>query len=234
MSPFVNVLWTGTPEVAVRDGDVDWRTSNGTTLTVTTTLSVEAVAGDLLWFYIGTDGSSTTFDDDRDCVYVEQLGTFRHTSHLCYTTLTSGDITAGSVAVEFTASTSELFVVHSFETSGLSATITNTIEDNDTDNRTAVTGPTLTSVTAGSVVLALCVATPDSGTNGLTVTDAESFTQLGDIVPDPVITAGHCHIYVGYLVSAAGGSVKGPDFANDSSTGPGNVTNPGLYELEVA
>jgi len=195
----------------------------------------DASAGDTLFIFISVDGTNTTVTPSpADLTQESTIGPVRHTGIFYSYEITSGDISAGSKIWTFSFSATE--VAHcrgfSFKNVNRSTFPEQSNVDTTTSNVTTKSGISLTGVGSGSLLLALCNTTPDGGTNGLTVTDARSFVSLGGTagVFPTTVPSGGTHSYAGYRIITTAGTYTGPDFANDSTTGPGNVTNPGLYE----
>lgn len=212
-------------------------TTGSTQISRTHTLSAGAEAGDILLWWVGIDGgTATSYTLPSGLTLIGQYGVYRHTSFLYSYTITSGDISTGSVSRTFvtTPSDDENHVAMTVEVKNLNPISLPVQEVKNTSNRdvTSVSGVTLNSVAAGNTILALCVTTPDGGSYGLKVTNSRAFRLLGTAPAS--VELGSVMLHMGYLVAYDGGSYQGPDYANDSTTGPGNITNPALLELAPA
>lgn len=220
------------------DASSQWSqvTTGEASITHTHTLDAGAVAGDTLLWLVGLDGTGV-FTVPSGLTQEGTYGVGRHQSYLYTYEIASGDITAGTVARTFTPdpADSENYTVMTVEVKRLSRVTVPVQESKNTStaNVETVSGESLTGVVAGNWLLCICAATTDGGTGaGLSITNARSFTNLG-IFPTTV-PAGGVTLQWGYLEATAGGTYQGPDYANNSTTGPGNITNPALLELAPA
>jgi len=232
MAPFLSVAWPAAASLVVRSG-VGYSSGAGAGESHTHTLHASAAVGDLLLMFAGCDsstGMNITFSP-ADVTQGTRIGTFRGSAWIYTYAIDAGDVSTGSVTwdIEAVGGTNEPWRLLSMEVVG--ATLTGfpvqSATDLTTSNRTSAPAVSLSGVGVGNLVWAVVVNTPDTG-NTLTITDLSGFTSTGDPVTGG---AGEVQIWVGYLISGAGGSITGPSYALD---GAGQVIQHGIFEVAKA
>ena len=217
MSPFVmHLAAEAGADVLVREDSVHdaYRTTGGS-FSTTIPLAPGSVAGERLIACIGFSADVGLAMDElgfpAGWSFVAQAdGGYRSRGAMYSKEVTSADVAAGEVAVTVTVTQDRIASFKSFQVMHISPTAAQKAETLTGGNKTSLPGLELTGVASGSLLVAFIVSRQRST---FAITDARSFIQLGDILPQPnddTYLTDHPILYVGYRIAPSAGAYTSP------------------------